>query len=835
MVVDDRRVVARPDQPVLIGREAGCTLRIQHPLVSRKHADVTWTGSGWLLRDLGSSNGTYLDGEQVQAVPVNGAVQIRLGSAEDGPVVRLEPPPMDMGAATRPVARTPEGPPVTMAIPAPRPPRAEPPRAEPPRPPAPPGVTVATPPPAPIAQGVAAVAGRVPAAEHAAVGLVRIGRDEANDIVLRDLGVSRRHAEVRPGSGGFEVIDLGSRNGTYLNGKQVSRAPLAEGDLIAIGRHRLVFERQRLREYVDTGPVSLVADDLTVRVGTKVLLDDVTFALPQASLLAVIGPSGCGKSTLVRAMTGLRPATLGRVQYDGRDLYAHYSELRYRIGVVPQDDVLHRQLTVRRALRFAAALRFADDVPRKQRWARVDEVIETLGLTERANERIDNLSGGQRKRVSVALELLTEPSLLFLDEPTSGLDPALDKEVMEELREIADSGRTVTVVTHSVLHLNLCDRVLVLCKGGTMGYFGPPDELLDFFGAKDYAEVFKNVTYEPEKWSRRYRGSELYRRYVLEVMGEADASRGSPLAAAGAVAPAPVPGAPKVAAVKPKIGALPFAKRILHPGASVRQFATLCARMLAIITADRGYAMFLLGLPLALAVVSRTVPGSDGLAPPPGGGHSLEAQRLLVVLVVGAAFLGVASSIREIVGEAAIYRRERAVGLSPGAYLGSKVIVFAVINTIQVILLVYLSLLGRPKPPEPLVLGSPLSELVVAFALVALACTALGLLVSALVKTTEQTTPVLVVSVMAQLVLSAGLFELDGQAVLEQVSWLSPTRWGFAAGAGTVDLPRITRLTDPLWTHSVSSWWRAVVMLLVQTVVLVAGAKLALRRHEPGR
>jgi ABC-type multidrug transport system ATPase subunit len=630
------------------------------------------------------------------------------------------------------------------------------------------------------------------------------------------------------------VIDLGSRNGTYLNGQQVSRAAVGEGDLIAIGRHQFVFERQRLRQFVDTGPVSLVADDLMVRIGKAVLLDDVSFALPQASLLAVIGPSGCGKSTLVRAMTGLNPATLGRVRYDGRDLYADYAELRYRIGLVPQDDVLHRQLTVRRALRFAAALRFADDVPRKQRWARVDEVIETLGLTSRAKQRIDTLSGGQRKRTSVALELLTEPSLLFLDEPTSGLDPALDKEVMEELREIADSGRTVTVVTHSVLHLDLCDRVLVLCQGGTMGYFGPPDEVLEFFGAKDYAEVFKNVTDEPEKWTRRYRGSEHYRRHVLEVMSEADERHGA-APSPTAPSPVPVPDAAKVEAVKPKIGALPWAKRVLHPAAPVRQFATLCARMLAIITADRGYSLFLLGLPLALALITRTVPGHDGLAPPPVGQFSLEAQRLLVVLVVGAAFLGVATAIREIVGESTIYRRERAVGLSPGAYLGSKVAVFALINTIQVILFVYLALLGRPKPLEALVLKPPLVEVMFAVALVALACTALGLLVSSLVKTTEQTTPILVVSVMAQLVLSGGLFELDGQAILNQVSWLSPTRWGFAAGAGTVDLHRITLLNDPLWTHTASSWWRAVALLLVQTVVLIGGARLALRRHEPGR
>ena len=180
-------------------------------------------------------------------------------------------------------------------------------------------------------------------------------------------------------------------------------------------------------------------------------------------------------------------------------------------------------------------------------------------------------------------------------------------------------------------------------------------------------------------------------------------------------------------------------------------------------------------------------------------------------------------------------RHDLHVGLSPGAYLGSKMAVFALINTIQCVLFVYLSLVGRGKPARAVVLGSPLVEVMVAVSLVALACTALGLLVSALVKTTEQTTPVLVVAVMGQLVLSGGLFELTGQAVLEQISWLSPTRWGFAAGAGTVDLRTITRIDDPLWLHTAPSWWRAAGLLLLQAVVLAAAARLTLRRHEPGR
>ena len=283
-----------------------------------------------------------------------------------------------------------------------------------------------------------------------------------------------------------------------------------------------------------------------------------------------------------------------------------------------------------------------------------------------------------------------------------------------------------------------------------------------------------------------------------------------------------------------ELGELSVARRALHPAAPIRQFFTLCFRMIAVIASDRGYSLFLLGLPLALALITRTVPGHDGLAPPKTP-FSLESQRLLVVLAVGAAFLGIATAIREIVNESTIYRRERAVGLSPTAYLASKVAVFLVIDTVQVVLFVYLSLLGRGKPASALVVGSPLLEIMIAVALVAIASTSLGLLVSALVKTTEQTTPVLVVAVMAQLVLSGGLFELTGQAVLEQVSWLAPTRWGFAAGAATVNLEPIVGIKDHLWDHTVPSWWRAIILLIVQTVVLAAAARLALRRHEPGR
>src|SRR5262245_11494851 len=356
---------------------------------------------------------------------------------------------------------------------------------------------------------------RTPVASFDSTGTIRIGRDDDNDIVLRDFWVSRKHAEVRQAGTEFQLVDLNSSNGLHHNGRRVQRkAALTPGDRFTVGRHEFLFDGMHLYQHDDEGPTSIIADALTVEVTGTVLLDDVSFALRHGTLLGVIGPSGCGKSTLLKAMTGFRQPSRGRLLYDAKDLYQHYSELRYRIGMVPQDDVLHRQLTVRRALRFAASLRFASDVPRRQRRERVSEVIELLGLTNRTKQRIDTLSGGQRKRTSVALELLTEPSLLALDEPTSGLDPALDKEVMRELRLLADRGRTVVVVTHSVLHLDLCDYVLVMCQGGRMGYFGPPDQLLDFFGSEDYADVFHKVTNDPQRWAQQFRNSEAYRRYI---------------------------------------------------------------------------------------------------------------------------------------------------------------------------------------------------------------------------------------------------------------------------------------------------------------------------------
>lgn len=618
-------------------------------------------------------------------------------------------------------------------------------------------------------------------------GSATIGRAADNDIVVSDVLASRQHATLQTTPLGTEIQDR-SINGTFVNGTRVGSAILSDGDVVTIGNVDLVFSKgtlvPRSESATRTGGLEVRNVKYVVDNG-KQLLDNISLTARPGTLTAVIGGSGAGKSTLARLIAGYARPTSGSVSFEGHDIHAEYASLRSRIGIVPQDDVVHRQLTVNQALSYAAELRLPPDTSKADRAKVVTRVLGELDLTKHADTRVDKLSGGQRKRASVALELLTGPSLLILDEPTSGLDPALDYQVMMMLRQLADAGRVVIVVTHMLSYLDTCDQLLLVAPGGKTAYCGSPDQIGDAMGTTNWAKIFTKVGADPE---------EANRRFVAQTEAEKRPQKLAP--ARDDEAPGEL-GEPVHTSVR-------------------RQISTVARRQVRLVIADRAYFIFLAVLPFILGSLSLTVPGSNGFhAPGPNAGTPDEAAQILALLLPAAAFMGTALTIRDLVGERAIFQREQAVGLSTTAYLLAKTAVFCGFAIVQSAIVTAIVVIGKSAPTRGAVLlgHSTTSASVELFFTVAATCVAsavLGLAISSLVRSSEQIMPLFVVTVMAQLVLCGGMVPVTGRLGLDQLSFSMPARWGYAAAASTVDLRHLVPGTlvsqDRFWEHTSKGW-----------------------------
>ncbi|WP_310727312.1 FHA domain-containing protein [Streptomyces sp. N2A] len=840
-----------PSRSYNVGRDPQGDMVLDDARVSWRHATVRWGGRSWIIEDHGSTNGTYVQGQRIHQTEIGPGSAVHLGNATDGPRLTLSAAAPAADAFHAQPAMTPQQQPAAQAWQAP-PAHQAPGRQSPvhPQPPAqqgwqappqgqqPPYVPPQQAVPQQPQQGVppqqarrpqerpAPHAGGAPAGDRSPTTfhrldmdrVMRIGRALENELVVSDLQVSRYHAEFHATPDGrFEIRDLGSHNGTYVNGQPVpksGKAPVGPNDIIGVGHSTFRLVGDRLEEFVDTGEVSFSARHLTVTVeGGKQILKDVSFGVPEKSLIAVIGPSGSGKSTLLKALTGYRPADQGDVLYDNRNLYKQFAELRQRIGLVPQDDILHKELTVQKALRYAAKLRFPGDTAESEREARIDEVLHELKLHVHKDKKVTSLSGGQRKRVSVALELLTKPSLIFLDEPTSGLDPGMDRDVMQLLRGLADDGRTVLVVTHSVAELGLCDKLLVMAPGGGVAYFGPPEEALNFFQYDTWADVFSAFeNYRDYDWMGRWRGSPHFQMYAADI----DAT------------------APQSVSIQPPPA------RMQKSQSWGSQLWTLMRRYVSVLASDRGFLGLMLILPAVLGVVSMLIPSDYGLGYGPLNRHrtNRDASTIMLILAVGMCFSGAANSVRELIKERVIYERERATGLSRSAYLMSKVIVLGVVTAVQGVIIAAIGFSTRNMPTEGLILPkAPAVEM--ALAIIALGFTSMmfGLIISALVKTAEKTMPLLVMFAIVQVVFTGVLFQLFDTLGVAQVAWLMPSRWAVAAMGATADmntlLPWELGNPDPLWKHQTGVYVMDMIILISLGVGLAFVVARLLRRHEP--
>jgi ABC transport system ATP-binding/permease protein len=826
---------------VVVGRDLRADMRVTHPLISRAHLLLRFDQGRWLAIDNGSLNGTYVNGRRVPVIDIRDGQAINIGNP-DGPQLTFEigrhagmagrppqtasmpivkssapgrpsPPQQSRPAAgsrplgsgpSRPYPGAPSAPPQQVyqggggqrppAYPTGSPHQLPPPNRQPPAQVAGAGSPLPSRPSnfQPKTQ-MAPPASKPPETGNLATKMIQailpgsltpdkppgsatIGRATDNDIVIQDVLASRHHAFLVQSPLGTEIRDARSVNGTFVNGVRVGSAVLSEGDVITIGNIDLVFIDGNLvrRTEAATRTGGLEVNGVHFKIDGKELLDNISLTARPGTLTAIIGGSGAGKTTLSRLIAGYTRPSAGSVTFEGHDIHAEYATMRSRIGMVPQDDVVHRQLTVNQALGYAAELRLPPDTSKQERAQVVAQVLEELDLTKHADTRVDKLSGGQRKRASVALELLTQPSLLLLDEPTSGLDPALDRQVMLMLRQLADAGRVVLVVTHSVSYLDVCDQILLVAPGGKTAFNGPPSQVGAALGTTNWADIFANVGADPDEANRRFMERDG-RPQSRAPARESPADLGEPV----------------------------------HSDL-LRQLSTIARRQVRLVVSDRGYSVFLAVLPFLIGALSLTVKGpKPGLGPAdPLGLAPTEPQYIMVLLNIGAVFMGTALTIRDLIGERPIFRREQAVGLSTTAYLLAKVFVFCVFATVQAAIATAIVRIGKGAPTaHPPFFDNSTFSLFVTVAGTCVASAILGLMLSAVAQSNEQIMPLLVVSIMSQLVLAGGMIPVTGRAGLNQLSWLTPGRWGYAAGASSIDFPDLVKVkqiptNDPIWQHS---------------------------------
>lgn len=599
--------------------------------------------------------------------------------------------------------------------------------------------------------------------------LLTIGRDKENDIVVDAPTISRFHAQVERVGQRYRVRDLRSSNGTFVNGKAIEGDVwLQPNDTLRIGPYRFVMGKDQLAQYDESRGMKVEAVGLNKWVRKDLnILQDISLAFQPSEFIVVVGQSGGGKSTLVDAIAGYRPSTHGRVYVNDLDVYANFDAIRSNIGFVPQRDIIHMELTVYQALDYAAQLRMPPDMSADERRRRVMEVLEDLDLAHRKDVQISGLSGGQQKRVSIGVELLTKPGLFFLDEPTSGLDPGTETALMQLMRRLADQGRTIVLITHATKNVMLADKVVFLARGGHLAWFGPPDEALAYFDQfrSDRQRRTKEIEFddiynllddpqkgEPADWAKRYQQHKAYQENVAQPLQERLAADGQT-----AAAPAPAPARPAQA------------RQI----SSWRQFKILSARNLRIISRDRAsLILMLLTAPLIslLDFILAAGLGRNLFAFEDGNLNNVIIS--LVVLINNGIMVAGLSQMRELVKEREIYRRERLVNLRLLPYIMSKVWLAA-------LLAVYMATAFTISRTVAFVMPGGAMEVALLFVTLALLLMAgmmLGLFASALAPNASSAPLLLVPLLIPQIVLSGAMVPLPSH-----VTSPASSRWAFQA------------------------------------------------------
>ncbi len=579
---------------------------------------------------------------------------------------------------------------------------------------------------------------------------VTVGRAVDNNIVLNHVSVSVRHASFNAAGSEWTIQDNNSTNGVVVNGRRIfGTVRLGEKDVILITNTKMIYSAGFIYFHTYTGGIGITVSHIvkTVKSGNNSIniCNDVSLEIRPAELVAIIGGSGAGKTTLMNAICGYNKPTSGKVVINGEDLYEKdtYEALKSVIGYVPQQDIVYDNLTLFSMLNYAAKLRLPDDTSPAERERRVREVIDMVELSSKADTMIRRLSGGQKKRASIAVELLSDPQLFFLDEPASGLDPGTERNLMRTLKNMTQSGKTVILVTHSTLNLQDCDKILFMGRGGNLCYSGNMESAKRFFKIDNLVDVYNMITENPDFWRSQYDSLVTAQKRQVEVnTGDGGGKRRK--------------------------------KGARH--SAIRQVAVLSERYFHLMLNDRQRLIMLLAqAPLLAFLISLVKDGNQfeyyGIT-----------KSLLFALSCSAFWIGTLNAIQEVCKERNILKREYMTGLKLGPYIISKFVVLGFLSVIQSLLLtgVFVLLVGSPGEG---VFMHPFLELFLTTFLTAISASAMGIFASSMFRNPDRAMTVAPLLLMPQILFSGLLFELDGATKV--ISWFAICRWSME-GYGTI-------------------------------------------------
>ena len=598
------------------------------------------------------------------------------------------------------------------------------------------------------------------------------GRDPGNEVVFDMPSVSRFHAQVTKVGRRYYVSDLRSANGTFVNDERVEgEVWLKPQDTIRIGPFKLVMGEDEFTRYDETDGLRVEAFHLNKKVRKDLnLLQDISLVFQPREFIVVVGQSGGGKSTLVDAIAGYRPATDGKVFVNGIDVYQNFDAIRNEIGYVPQRDIIHMELTVFQALDYAARLRMPKDTSKQERHKRIMEVLDDLDLTHRKDVQVSGLSGGQQKRVSIGVELLTRPGLFFLDEPTSGLDPGTETAFMHLMRRLADQGRTIIMVTHATKNVMLADKVVFLARGGYLSWFGPPNEALTYFDKyrseqeqrirpmefdQIYAILDDQSKGKAKDWAEHFTSDRAFLTYIVQPLQASQQKLSQGQAQAGR----------KQARKRSRIS-------------SWQQFLVLSSRNVTILRRDRSSLVLMLVAAPAVGALDLILAPVMGRAPfSYQDGNAANGAITLFLLTIYALLVGGMSQMREFVKESDIYKRERLVNLRIVPYVTSKVWVAMLLAFYQAFCYTALHYLAFNMPGGIIEFG----EVYITLILAVMTGMMLGLLASALSPNSSSAPLIMIMLIVPLIVLSGAL-----APVPPAISQVASTRWAFQGLLGIV-------------------------------------------------